>query len=63
MLLTLERPHRHAAGERCHLCGGKVSLSEIEAHPRQPAWEILGFSCSSCGPVKSIVMERVRNVS
>jgi hypothetical protein len=43
----------------CQICGAKLKISEVEPHPKQGEWEIHGFSCRNCGPVKSLVVKRL----
>lgn len=43
----------------CQLCGAKLKISEVEPHPKRGEWEIHGFSCRNCGPVKSMVVKRL----
>ena len=42
----------------CQICGAKLKISEVEPHPGRGEWEIHGFSCRNCGPVKSLVVKR-----
>lgn len=43
----------------CQICGAKLRISEVEPHPERGEWEIQGFSCRNCGPVKSLVVKRL----
>lgn len=54
--------HRLNAAESndsCQICGAALKIVEIEPHPKCGEWEIHGFSCGNCGPVKSMVVRRL----
>lgn len=40
----------------CPVCGLETALTEIEAHPLHATFEIHGYSCADCGPIKSLVV-------
>jgi hypothetical protein len=40
----------------CPVCGAETALAEIEAHPLHANFEIHGYLCDRCGPIKSIVV-------
>jgi len=42
----------------CPVCGSETTLSEIEPHPLHVNFEIHGYVCGRCGPVKSVVVLR-----
>jgi len=42
----------------CPVCGAETALMEIELHPLNVKFEIHGYLCEECGPVKSLVMLR-----
>jgi hypothetical protein len=42
----------------CPMCGAETTLSEIEPHPLNLNFEIRGYFCDRCGPVKSLVVLR-----
>jgi hypothetical protein len=42
----------------CPMCGAETTLSEIEPHPLNLNFEIHGYFCDRCGPVKSLVVLR-----
>jgi C4-type Zn-finger protein len=42
----------------CPICGASITLAEIEPHPLQCNFEIHGYLCDRCGPVKSLVVKR-----
>jgi hypothetical protein len=42
----------------CPVCGENIALAEIEPHPLHVNFEIHGYLCSRCGPVKSLVVLR-----
>ena len=42
----------------CPVCGAETALAEIEAHPIHSNFEIHGYLCDRCGPVKSVVVLR-----
>ena len=43
----------------CPVCGAETALAEIEAHPLHVNFEIHGYECCRCGPVKSLVVPRL----
>lgn len=49
--------------DSCQICGAELKIVEIEPHPKHGEWEIHGFSCGNCGPVKSLVVRRTFNPS
>jgi ribosomal protein S27AE len=42
----------------CPVCGAETTLAEIEPHPLRVDFEIRGYYCDRCGPVKSLVVLR-----
>ena len=42
----------------CPVCGAETALAEIESHPLHANFEIHGYLCDRCGPVKSLVVLR-----
>jgi hypothetical protein len=42
----------------CPICGAETALAEIEPHPLRVDFEIHGYLCDRCGPVKSLVVLR-----
>jgi hypothetical protein len=42
----------------CPVCGAETALAEIEPHPLHVNFEIHGYLCDLCGPVKSLVVLR-----
>jgi len=42
----------------CPVCGAEIALTEIEPHPLYVNFEIHGYLCDRCGPVKSVVTFR-----
>ena len=42
----------------CPVCGIETALAEIEPHPRHVNFEIHGYLCDRCGPIKSLVVLR-----
>ena len=42
----------------CPVCGAETALAEIEPHPLHGDFEIHGFTCDRCGPIKSLVVLR-----
>jgi hypothetical protein len=42
----------------CSVCGAKTALAVIEPHPLHINFEIHGYLCDRCGPVKSLVVLR-----
>jgi hypothetical protein len=40
----------------CPVCGQETMLTEIEAHPVHAKFEIHGYFCADCGPIKSLVV-------
>jgi len=47
------------SNDSCQICGAALRIVEIEPHPKRGEWEIHGFSCGNCGPVKSLVVRRL----
>ena len=48
----------------CPVCGVETALAEIEPHPLHVNFEIHGYLCEQCGPIKSLVVlrtSRLRN--
>jgi hypothetical protein len=48
-----------SAGDPCPVCGAETALTEIEPHPLHAKFEIHGYLCDSCGPIKSLVVLRL----
>jgi hypothetical protein len=42
----------------CPVCGAETALVEIEPHPLHVDFEIHGYLCDRCGPIKSLVVLR-----
>jgi len=42
----------------CPVCGAETALAEIAPHPLHVDFEIHGYLCDSCGPIKSLVVPR-----
>jgi hypothetical protein len=42
----------------CPVCGAETALAEIEPHPLHVKFEIHGYLCNRCGPIKSLVVLR-----
>jgi hypothetical protein len=42
----------------CPVCGAETDLAEIEPHPLHVNFEIHGYFCDRCGPIKSLVVLR-----
>jgi hypothetical protein len=42
----------------CPVCVGETALAEIEPHPLHVNFEIHGYLCDRCGPIKSLVVLR-----
>ena len=42
----------------CPICGAETTLAEIEPHPLHANFEIHGYLCDRCGPIKSLVVLR-----
>jgi hypothetical protein len=42
----------------CPICGVETALAEVEPHPLYAKFEIHGFVCERCGPIKSLVVLR-----
>ena len=40
----------------CPICGAETTLAEIELHPLHAKFEIHGYLCDRCGPIKSLVV-------
>ena len=43
----------------CPVCGAETALTEIEPHPLHAKFEIHGYLCDTCGPIKSLVVLRL----
>jgi hypothetical protein len=48
-----------SAGNPCPVCGAETALTEIEPHPLHAKFEIHGYLCDRCGPIKSLVVLRL----
>jgi hypothetical protein len=46
-------------GNPCPVCGDETALTEIEPHPLHAKFEIHGYLCDTCGPVRSLVVLRL----
>jgi hypothetical protein len=44
----------------CPVCGIETALAEIEPHPLHVNFEIHGYLCEQCGPIKSLVVRSAR---
>jgi hypothetical protein len=42
----------------CPVCGAETALAEIEPHPLHVNFEIHGYLCDLCGPIKYLVVLR-----
>jgi hypothetical protein len=42
----------------CPICGVETALAEVEPHPLHANFEIHGYLCEQCGPIKSLVVLR-----
>ena len=42
----------------CPICFANIRLTEVEPHPNCEDWDVHGYSCDNCGPVKSLVVQR-----
>jgi hypothetical protein len=42
----------------CPVCGIETSLLDIEPHPQHVNFDVHGYLCEQCGPVKSLVVLR-----
>jgi hypothetical protein len=42
----------------CPVCGVETALVEVEPHPLHVNFEIHGYLCQRCGPIKSLVVPR-----
>jgi hypothetical protein len=42
----------------CPVCNAETALAEIEPHPLHANFEIHGYLCDRCGPIKSLVVRR-----
>jgi hypothetical protein len=40
----------------CPVCGAETALAENVPHPLHANFEIHGYRCARCGPVKSVVV-------
>jgi hypothetical protein len=40
----------------CPVCNAETALAEIEPHPLHANFEIHGYLCDRCGPIKSLVV-------
>jgi hypothetical protein len=46
----------------CPVCNGETALAEIEPHPLHANFEIHGYLCERCGPIKSLVVRSAPEV-
>jgi hypothetical protein len=46
----------------CPVCGVETALAEVEPHPLHANFEIHGYLCEQCGPIKSLVVLRASRV-
>jgi hypothetical protein len=44
----------------CPVCGVETALAEVEPHPLHVNFEIHGYLCQQCGPIKSLVVRSAR---
>ena len=42
----------------CPVCGTETSLLEVAPHPLNLNFDVHGYLCEQCGPVKSLVVLR-----
>ncbi len=42
----------------CPVCGEETALAEVEPHPLHVDFDIHGYLCAQCGPIKSLVVLR-----
>ncbi len=47
----------------CPVCAAETALAEIEPHPLHVNFDIHGYLCDRCGPVKSLVVLRSGNLA
>jgi hypothetical protein len=40
----------------CPVCNAETALAEIEPHPLHANFEVHGYLCGQCGPIKSLVV-------
>jgi hypothetical protein len=59
MCLQVASPLLKSAGNPCPVCGSETALTEIEPHPLHAEFEIHGYLCDTCGPIKSLVVLRL----
>ena len=52
------RPRMLGLTNPCPVCGVETTLAEIEPHPLHLNFEIHGYLCDRCGPIKSLVVLR-----
>ena len=52
-------PHAFALLNPCPVCGAETVLAVTEPHPLHVDFEIHGYECRRCGPVKSLVVPRL----
>src|ERR1700730_11974718 len=55
---SLDEPIMLKPKNPCPVCGAETTLAEIEAHPLHVKFEIHGYLCDRCGPIKSLVVLR-----
>src|ERR1700730_9120865 len=46
----------------CPVCGVETALAEIDRYPLHVNFEIHGYLCEQCGPIKSLVVLRSSRV-
>jgi hypothetical protein len=50
-------------GDPCPVCDAETALAEIVPHPLHASFEIHGYLCAQCGPIKSLVVRSGRKES
>jgi hypothetical protein len=48
--------HKPEERNPCPICGAETTLAECVPHPLESHFEIHGYFCRRCGPVKSLVV-------
>ncbi len=58
--MRLQKASKSSKQERhpCPICSTETTLSEIAPHPLHVNFEVRGYVCEQCGPVKSLVVLR-----
>jgi hypothetical protein len=57
MTMLFSAPFMAKTRDQCPVCDGMARLALVEPHPSRIGMEIHTFTCPTCGPVKSKIVE------